>query len=999
MVVEWAPQPGCPKVAHYHLQWKLVSDGEWMDTAASKKIAATVVTKGNLRPDAPYQFRVRACSKQSNEWGAWCQPSVPLAPAAEPRAENDDALSTISEEASDVASAVTSKTTPAAAAAAPPGGAAAKPPEPSATAPKPPSPPASGQSLAMDVVKGLLKDQRQALEAQSAQELTDKEAQLQGELEAARAELDNWKSQFMEAASTSLQQVVEAKEATRAEVLAELEAETKAVEAMKAEASEAVERIRAAEKVAEEARAEAKRYIDRFEFAKAEAKAETDREAEAKLNLVMRNASLEMRDKVKFVEQQTEATVKRAVDEAVKQADAKAEVARRNERHALEVAHEKQLQVIKDSVGASTKHRINEIQAAQEERVEAAVRQALAEAREAAARAERTAVQAAVAEAVEETETRMMARHGVLEQQLVGAKKDLEARTAEMYSEEQVLALVHRAKEEGRAQQEKVVRETMERAEEKVALERQRALESVSDAIRKSVRERERELLANNGQGLQELLDKELKDATQLVKSTGPAEALTTYNNDFEERALKKTQPEQALKKPTYQLDDDDLPILPRRPAEGLDKKPPLPTANGVPGRDDDNESMVAPPPPNLQEALEMGAKLAGGRDLDLDSDVGGLAAQSNPEVRHALEKVHELENQLRTISAADLGANGLGDKGKGGGLKEGGAELQAARDKAMRKMLQGLEANDASTKTRTDPGMLALQLHTIITRETKSPGDAAQLAQELKGVQEQPEAAEAQLAWLKAEAKCARLAAAPEAEAPIPEGASSLRAAGTQAVEAGPLDLPITPIAAAEDAFSIAVDWLPPASKAAVRYHLQWRSDEDSSWMSTTASENINVPCCTKGHLKTQLGYQFRVRAGDKAGRWGAWSEPTERTAPNVLLNDLPSRPQVRGLSKGRIEARWSEPEGAATIAGYELQWRTCDGKWGEPGSSLECDAATATTPNLTFGTHYTFRVRASVERRRGTAWTDWSPPSAPILAAGSSAAAAAKKAIGRGS
>ena len=41
-------------------------------------------------------------------------------------------------------------------------------------------------------------------------------------------------------------------------------------------------------------------------------------------------------------------------------------------------------------------------------------------------------------------------------------------------------------------------------------------------------------------------------------------------------------------------------------------------------------------------------------------------------------------------------------------------------------------------------------------------------------------------------------------------------------------LDLPIGPIAAAEDAFSIAVDWMPPTSDAAARYHLQWRSEEE---------------------------------------------------------------------------------------------------------------------------------------------------------------------------
>ena len=48
------------------------------------------------------------------------------------------------------------------------------------------------------------------------------------------------------------------------------------------------------------------------------------------------------------------------------------------------------------------------------------------------------------------------------------------------------------------------------------------------------------------------------------------------------------------------------------------------------------------------------------------------------------------------------------------------------------------------------------------------------------------------------------------------------------------------------------------------------------------------------------------------------------------MLLSSLPSRPQLRPLSKGRFEARWSPPEGPAAVS-YELQWRTCDGQWGE--------------------------------------------------------------------
>ena len=231
-----------------------------------------------------------------------------------------------------------------------------------------------------------------------------------------------------------------------------------------------------------------------------------------------------------------------------------------------------------------------------------------------------------------------------------------------------------------------------------------------------------------------------------------------------------------------------------------------------------------------------------------------------------------------------------------------------------------------------------------------------------------------AQITWLQAESKRARLSAVLEARA-------ELEQLHADAVDGEKLALPTTPIAAAEDAFSIAVDWVAPVSELAVRFHLQWRSDEDKQWTSSSASENIQVPCCTKGHLRTQLAYQFRVRAADKHGKWGPWSAPTEATTPSVLLNSVPSRPQLRTLSRGRVEARWLPPEGPSSVS-YELQWRKCDGVWGEDAaSSLETEKVIGKTPSLPTGVYYSFRVRASVERYRGTHMTEWSPPSAPLL------------------
>lgn len=277
--------------------------------------------------------------------------------------------------------------------------------------------------------------------------------------------------------------------------------------------------------------------------------------------------------------------------------------------------------------------------------------------------------------------------------------------------------------------------------------------------------------------------------------------------------------------------------------------------------------------------------------------------------------------------------------------------------------------------------GALVTQLQELMGRDADakfSDDDMAllrQLVVELKSQQTQMEMREAQIAWLQAESKRARLNAVLDAQ-------SELKQLHGDAIAADALALPCAPIAAAEDAFSIAVDWAPPASDTAARYHLQWRSDEDRDWVSSAASEMINVPCCTKGHLRTNSSYRFRVRAADSKGRWGPWSTPTESTSPSVLLSNLPSRPQLRSLAKGRVEARWSPPEGASA-AGFELQWRQCDGRWGEPGCSMECTDVIASTPSLpTMGAYYSFRVRATVKRYSGVQRTDWSPPSAPIQA-----------------
>ena len=92
-----------------------------------------------------------------------------------------------------------------------------------------------------------------------------------------------------------------------------------------------------------------------------------------------------------------------------------------------------------------------------------------------------------------------------------------------------------------------------------------------------------------------------------------------------------------------------------------------------------------------------------------------------------------------------------------------------------------------------------------------------------------------------------------------------------------------------------------------------------------------------------------------------------------------MPSRPQVLAKTKGRVEVCWQPPEGGK-VASYELQWRRIDGRWDEPGCSMETTDEVITTPGLSLNEYYTFRVRASLSRFRGNQFTEFSPSSGPV-------------------
>mmetsp|Transcript_83329 Transcript_83329/g.166349 ORF Transcript_83329/g.166349 Transcript_83329/m.166349 type:complete len:599 (+) Transcript_83329:1803-3599(+) len=406
--------------------------------------------------------------------------------------------------------------------------------------------------------------------------------------------------------------------------------------------------------------------------------------------------------------------------------------------------------------------------------------------------------------------------------------------------------------------------------------------------------------------------------------------------------------------------------------------------------------------------------------ETPINDEVKELTKQ-NPALMEALDRVEELEGQLRALTGAQQAPGWTEDSSQEhkrsaqevqgmlaarNGSKHTGlsqtdrrrlgvalALLQVSQERTdvMQKMLKTLPASMEGAVSETALSIqsdlsheeivnaaLAQKLQAIMERNEDgaiSEGHILilrDLAGQLEKEQEQAEMRQAQLVWLQAEAKRVRVAELIEAR-------DKLEQLHERAVATSGLVLPFTPVASAEDAESIAVDWMQPISGEAVRYHLQWRAHGESCWTSSEASEHVQVPYCTKGGLSSDTKYEFRVRAANSLGMWGTWSNPTEPTGPNPSLHAVPSRPKMRNTSKGGVQARWSAPQlkAGSKLTGYELQWRRCDGAWEEPDSSMEANDNVAVITALQPHVFYVFRVRASVNF---SYWTDFGPSSAPL-------------------
>jgi hypothetical protein len=188
----------------------------------------------------------------------------------------------------------------------------------------------STPGLSKETLSGVLDYQRQAIEAQHEQELSDLETNFLAQLHGIQADATNFKNKFLEMSGTQMQALLDAKTEARKEVVKEMAAEKAALEEVKEKKKQAVATVEATEKrvvkaeaEAEEARRDAERYKFRMTMAMQEAKEEVEQAALAKVQFVMRNAAMELRDQTKKIEVQQAAATQRKMAEAVKLAEAK----------------------------------------------------------------------------------------------------------------------------------------------------------------------------------------------------------------------------------------------------------------------------------------------------------------------------------------------------------------------------------------------------------------------------------------------------------------------------------------------------------------------------------------------------------------------------------------------------------------------------------------------------------------------------------------------------
>lgn len=185
--------------------------------------------------------------------------------------------------------------------------------------------------------------------------------------------------------------------------------------------------------------------------------------------------------------------------------------------------------------------------------------------------------------------------------------------------------------------------------------------------------------------------------------------------------------------------------------------------------------------------------------------------------------------------------------------------------------------------------------------------------------------------------------------------------AAAARPAEAAPPPIPsFTSVTAGNE--SVEADW--SSRSGATQYSVQRATTTTGPWLNLTGCVNVTSSSCTGTSLINGTAYYFRVRAGNAANEYSAYSAAYGPRTP------LAPPPAPAGLTAdggvGQVALSWSAARGAT---GYEVQRAVV------PNALFTAVCTTASTQCVSSGangTEYRFRVRA---RTAPNSWSAFSP------------------------
>ena len=168
--------------------------------------------------------------------------------------------------------------------------------------------------------------------------------------------------------------------------------------------------------------------------------------------------------------------------------------------------------------------------------------------------------------------------------------------------------------------------------------------------------------------------------------------------------------------------------------------------------------------------------------------------------------------------------------------------------------------------------------------------------------------------------------------------------------------------------------------------YRIEWKKTSDTNWSGAGSKDVTSADAFITEEitgLDNHASYDFRART-TASGTNSAWSDVFTLAGKPDGLN-APTATSVNGIVA--IDVAWTAPtnNGGKPITGYSVQWREhVVGNWGDNGpagtKNVGADVTTLriSSPDLSAGTNYNFRISATNENRRSF----WTPNNESVAA-----------------